>query len=169
MNARRLAVYDAIPVSGSGRKSAVRLGFETHPGSMPASLIIFADLASGNGSSTHLARVGLVNPLRDGMNLVAKEYVAAQDPDDPGVLILSRFVGAAVDGKRALESPLHSVGWEASDLFWRSNTWQRLWREIEVEVPTADPALQRAAADVLLAAGARPAGHGSKLARVLDS
>ena len=48
------------------------------------------------------ARVGLVTPLRDGMNLVAKEYVAAQDPDDPGVLILSRFAGAAVDGKRAL-------------------------------------------------------------------
>jgi trehalose 6-phosphate synthase len=47
-------------------------------------------------------RVGLVTPLRDGMNLVAKEYVAAQDPDDPGVLILSRFAGAAVDGKRAL-------------------------------------------------------------------
>jgi hypothetical protein len=42
------------------------------------------------------------------------------------------------------------------------------WREIEVEVPKADPALQRAAADVLLTAGARPAGHGSKLARVLD-
>jgi len=36
------------------------------------------------------------------MNLVAKEYVAAQDPNDPGVLILSRFAGAAVDGKRAL-------------------------------------------------------------------
>jgi trehalose 6-phosphate synthase len=44
----------------------------------------------------------LVTPLRDGMNLVAKEYVAAQDPNDPGVLILSRFAGAAVDGKRAL-------------------------------------------------------------------
>ena len=41
------------------------------------------------------ARIGLVTPLRDGMNLVAKEYVAAQDPDDPGVLILSRFAGAA--------------------------------------------------------------------------
>jgi len=41
------------------------------------------------------ARVGLVTPLRDGMNLVAKEYVAAQDPNDPGVLILSRFAGAA--------------------------------------------------------------------------
>ena len=37
------------------------------------------------------ARVGVVTPLRDGMNLVAKEYVAAQSPDDPGVLILSRF------------------------------------------------------------------------------
>jgi trehalose 6-phosphate synthase len=48
------------------------------------------------------ARVGLVTPLRDGMNLVAKEYIAAQDPDDPGVLILSRFAGAAVECKRAL-------------------------------------------------------------------
>ena len=43
------------------------------------------------------------------------------------------------------------------------------WREVEVEVPEADPGLQQAAADLLLAAGARPAGHGSKLARVLDS
>ena len=42
-----------------------------------------------------IARIGLVTPLRDGMNLVAKEYVAAQNPDDPGVLILSRFAGAA--------------------------------------------------------------------------
>jgi trehalose 6-phosphate synthase len=40
-------------------------------------------------------RVGLVTPLRDGMNLVAKEYIAAQDPDNPGVLVLSRFAGAA--------------------------------------------------------------------------
>ena len=42
-----------------------------------------------------LARVGLVTPLRDGMNLVAKEFVAAQDPSDPGVLVLSSFAGAA--------------------------------------------------------------------------
>ena len=41
------------------------------------------------------AKIGLVTPLRDGMNLVAKEYVAAQDPEDPGVLILSDFAGAA--------------------------------------------------------------------------
>lgn len=48
------------------------------------------------------ARAALVTPLRDGMNLVAKEYVAAQDADDPGVLILSRFAGAAVECKPAL-------------------------------------------------------------------
>ncbi|KAG0165051.1 hypothetical protein DFQ28_010389 [Apophysomyces sp. BC1034] len=41
------------------------------------------------------AQVGCVTPLRDGMNLVAKEYVAAQDPADPGVLVLSQFAGAA--------------------------------------------------------------------------
>jgi trehalose 6-phosphate synthase len=48
------------------------------------------------------ARVGLVTPLRDGMNLVAKEYVAAQAPEDPGVLVLSRFAGAAAQMKDAL-------------------------------------------------------------------
>jgi len=48
------------------------------------------------------ARAALVTPLRDGMNLVAKEYVAAQSEDDPGVLILSRFAGAAVECKPAL-------------------------------------------------------------------
>lgn len=72
-----------------------------------------------------VACVGLVTPLRDGMNLVAKEYVAAQDPANPGVLVLSQFAGAAfelADGallvnpheaegvaaalKRALEMPL---------------------------------------------------------------
>ncbi len=42
-----------------------------------------------------LARVGLVTPLRDGMNLVAKEHVAAQPEEDPGVLVLSEFAGAA--------------------------------------------------------------------------
>jgi trehalose 6-phosphate synthase len=48
------------------------------------------------------ARVGLVTPMRDGMNLVAKEYVAAQDAQDPGVLILSRFAGAADEMGAAL-------------------------------------------------------------------
>src|SRR5438552_3668493 len=48
------------------------------------------------------ARAALVTPLRDGMNLVAKEYVACQDPEDPGVLILSRFAGAAVECEASL-------------------------------------------------------------------
>ena len=49
-----------------------------------------------------LARAGVVTPLRDGMNLVAKEYVAAQDPADPGVLVLSQFAGAAAELRAAL-------------------------------------------------------------------
>jgi trehalose 6-phosphate synthase len=48
------------------------------------------------------SNVGLVTPLRDGMNLVAKEFVAAQDPNDPGVLILSNLAGAARELTSAL-------------------------------------------------------------------
>lgn len=57
------------------------------------------------------ARVGLVTPMRDGMNLVAKEFVAAQDPADPGVLVLSRFAGAARQLTSALiVNPYDRVG-----------------------------------------------------------
>jgi trehalose 6-phosphate synthase len=49
-----------------------------------------------------VARVGMITPLRDGMNLVAKEYVACQDPKNPGVLVLSRFAGAAQELTEAL-------------------------------------------------------------------
>lgn len=59
------------------------------------------------------SRAALVTPLRDGMNLVAKEFVAAQDQDDPGVLILSRFAGAAAEfGASVLVNPYdpESVG-----------------------------------------------------------
>jgi trehalose 6-phosphate synthase len=48
------------------------------------------------------ARVGLVTPIRDGMNLVAKEYVASQDPADPGMLVLSRLAGAAAELQDAI-------------------------------------------------------------------
>jgi alpha,alpha-trehalose-phosphate synthase [UDP-forming]/trehalose-phosphatase len=57
------------------------------------------------------ASVGYVTPLRDGMNLVAKEYVAAQDPENPGVLLLSQFAGAAVEMRDAvLTNPYHADG-----------------------------------------------------------
>jgi trehalose 6-phosphate synthase len=49
------------------------------------------------------AKVALVTPVRDGMNLVAKEFVAAQDPEDPGVLILSPMAGAAQELGSALQ------------------------------------------------------------------
>lgn len=52
------------------------------------------------------AAVGLVTPIRDGMNLVAKEYVAAQDPQDPGVLVLSSLAGAACElGEAVVVNP----------------------------------------------------------------
>jgi len=56
-----------------------------------------------------MAQVGLVTSLRDGMNLVAKEYVAAQDPSDPGVLVLSKFAGAARQLDAALLVNPHDV------------------------------------------------------------
>jgi len=57
------------------------------------------------------SKIGLVTPLRDGMNLIAKEYVAAQDPRDPGVLVLSRFAGAAAQmGAALIVNPYDTVG-----------------------------------------------------------
>jgi len=55
------------------------------------------------------AHVGLVTPLHDGMNLVAKEYVAAQNPFDPGVLVLSSFAGAARELDAALQVNPHDI------------------------------------------------------------
>ena len=65
------------------------------------------------------SRVGLVTPLRDGMNLVAKEYVAAQDPEDPGVLVLSIFAGAAEELEEALKVNPHNTQ-EVSDTILRA-------------------------------------------------
>jgi trehalose 6-phosphate synthase len=57
------------------------------------------------------SRVGLVTPLRDGMNLVAKEYVASQAPDDPGTLVLSCFAGAARElGEAVIVNPFDVEG-----------------------------------------------------------
>ncbi len=62
------------------------------------------------------AQACLVTPLRDGMNLVAKEYVAAQDPEEPGVLILSEFAGAARELDAALlVNPYDEAGHGAGD------------------------------------------------------
>ena len=55
------------------------------------------------------AQVGVVTPLQDGMNLVAKEYVAAQNAADPGVLVLSKFAGAANELDAALIVNPHDI------------------------------------------------------------
>jgi len=83
--------------------------------------------------------VGLVTPLRDGMNLVAKEYVAAQAPQNPGVLVLSRFAGAAEQLREALLINPHDVNEMARALdraltMPRQERWarhNRLWQRIE--------------------------------------
>ena len=85
-----------------------------------------------------LARVGIVTPLRDGMNLVAKEYIAAQDPSDPGVLVLSRFAGAAAQLSSALLVNPHDAEGMAEALHCaldmplaeRQERWQAAWEAI---------------------------------------
>jgi len=67
----------------------------SEPDWSPLRLIARAGARNTVAGYMRAARVGLVTPLRDGMNLVAKEYIAAQDPADPGVLVLSAFAGAA--------------------------------------------------------------------------
>jgi len=116
------------------------------------------------------AQVGVVTPLNDGMNLVAKEYVAAQNPADPGVLVLSEFAGAAneldtallvnphdIDGmaraiSTAVSMPLteRRMRWEAMMKKLRTHTIQRwstdfvaaLEKSRTVEVPQAPQALR---------------------------
>ena len=91
------------------------------------------------------SKAALVTPLRDGMNLVAKEYVAAQDPEDPGVLILSRFAGAARQMKDALiinpNSPEEiSDALERAlsmDLAERKRRWEALFDNVTREDVTA--------------------------------
>jgi trehalose 6-phosphate synthase len=92
-----------------------------------------------------LARVGMVTPLRDGMNLVAKEYVAAQDPQDPGVLVLSRFAGAAAqlpsallvnphDAERMAEAVQRALDMPLAE---RRERWEAAWAAIAGTSPEA--------------------------------
>ncbi|KIZ45964.1 MULTISPECIES: alpha,alpha-trehalose-phosphate synthase (UDP-forming) [Rhodopseudomonas] len=113
------------------------------------------------------AQVGLVTPLQDGMNLVAKEYVAAQNPVDPGVLVLSKFAGAAneletallvnphdIDGMArtlatALSMPLHErrMRWEAMMDKLRTNSIQRWFADFVDTLQSAHSVNAHNAAD----------------------
>ena len=96
-----------------------------------------------------LARVGLVTPLYDGMNLVAKEYVAAQDDGDPGVLVLSEFAGAAEQLQAALLVNPHDIAGTADTihraLMMPLRERQERWRELDAAVRAEDIAWWRRA------------------------
>ena len=124
-----------------------------------------------------LARVGVVTPLRDGMNLVAKEFIAAQDPEDPGVLVLSQFAGAAreLDSallvnpldtvrcadamQRALAMPLaeRQLRWGAAMDSLHANRLSH-WRDSFLGALAAARSTQTTAAATISAAAAAPAG-----------
>jgi trehalose 6-phosphate synthase len=105
----------------------------------PLRLIARAGARSTMAGYMREARIGLVTPLRDGMNLVAKEYIAAQDPQDPGVLVLSKFAGAARQlGSALLVNPYDTD--EVADtleqalamsLQERTERWHTCWAAIE--------------------------------------
>ncbi len=86
-----------------------------------------------------VASVGLVTPLHDGMNLVAKEYVAAQNPFDPGVLVLSSFAGAAKELDAALQINPHDIDGMARQITTaltmsleeRRERWQSMVRKLK--------------------------------------
>ena len=109
----------------------------------PARIIARAGDRSVMAGFMRESRVGLVTPLRDGMNLVAKEYVAAQDPQDPGVLVLGRSAGAAHQLASALlVNPLDPDEMaEALDraltmpLGERKDRWEEAWAAIESATP----------------------------------
>ena len=110
------------------------------------------------------SKIGLVTPLRDGMNLVAKEFVAAQDPADPGVLVLSRFAGAAEEMKEALIVNPYSAEGLAEALHTairmpldeRQDRWRRMFERLKAN----DAHAWAESFLTLLGAGARDGGGG---------
>jgi trehalose 6-phosphate synthase len=142
MSRKGVGSYQALRTALDRAGGALNADFGT-PDWQPLRLVVHGVERSVVAGYLRLARVGLVTPLRDGMNLVAKEFVAAQDADDPGVLVLSRFAGAA----RQLEAALlvnprdpDAVA-DALDTALRMSLeerrarWRALWAAIEHRSP----------------------------------
>jgi inorganic triphosphatase YgiF len=180
--------FGALPEVTAAAPATYRLSatyFDTADGALAASKITLRRRTGGTDEGWHLklpagqdSRRELQVPLSDSGSGVP-DRLAAQVADVTGGSPLAPI--AVLDTERTVVTLTGQDGRAVAEVADDVVTARRLtgtgsaageplrWREIEVEVPDASPALQRAAADLLLAAGARPAGHGSKLARVLDS
>lgn len=141
-----------LPVSADARRElSAPLGEEGAevPGPLAARV---AEVTGG----LPLAPIAVLDTERTVVTLTGPEgHVVAEIADD---LVTARRLAGSAPGSAPGAAP-GSAGGQAGEPL--------RWREIEVEVPAAAPDLQRAAADLLRRAGARPSGHGSKLARLL--
>lgn len=135
---RDVPAYKDLRAQVEQEAGRINIAF-SEPDWTPLRLIARAGARATMAGYMREARVGLVTPLRDGMNLVAKEFIAAQDPQDPGVLVLSRFAGAARQLGAALLVNPHDVD-EVADaidvalamsLAEREARWRESWSAIE--------------------------------------
>ncbi len=175
---------DGIPSDGVAAAAPVLLHlaatyFDTPDERLAASKITLRRRTGGTDEGWHLklpagldTRRELREPLGDRPGEVP-ERLAATVADVTGGLPLAPI--AVLDTERTVVTLTGHDGRVLAEVADDMVTARRLpagqpasWREIEVEVPSPVPELQQAAADLLRAAGARPAGHGSKLARLLD-
>jgi inorganic triphosphatase YgiF len=153
--------------------------FDTADGRLAASKITLRRRTGGTDEGWHLklpasagARREIHAPLSAGDRQVPDE-LAGRVSDVTGGHALAPV--ATLDTERTAVSLRDDAGREVAEVADDAVTGRRLadgaelrWREVEVEVTEAAPDLQRAAAELLFAAGARPAGHGSKVAKVLE-
>jgi len=115
----------------------------SEPDWVPLRLVTRSVARSSLAGYMRKARAAVVTPLRDGMNLVAKEYIAAQDPEDPGVLILSRYAGAALQLPEAMlinafdadevTEAMHTA--LTMPLEERKRRWQACWEAVSSRSP----------------------------------
>jgi len=133
-----VSAYRDLRTALEGESGAIASEW-SEPDWTPLRLVARASARSTMAGYMREARVGLVTPLRDGMNLVAKEYVAAQDPQNPGVLVLSKFAGAAhqLDSALLVNPNDPDEVAEALDtalrmpLGERQRRWQSCWARLE--------------------------------------
>lgn len=184
--------FGGLPGVSEGASVLYRLSatyFDTADGRLAASKITLRRRTGGTDEGWHLKLPADAGARREVHAPLGTDDREEGDREVPGELAarVAEVTGgrplapvARLDTERTVVTLTRSDGRAAAEIADDVVTARRLpasgepgpgevlcWREVEVEVPAADPELQRAAAEALFAAGARPAGHASKLARVL--